>query len=701
MRLRETGIDALGLRPWGTHVCQFYETNDDLLDTLTPYFKAGLTSNEHCVWVVANPLTETDARAALGKTISAGDGDSAERSIEIVLAREWYSADETFDPTNVMKRWQEKLADALGRGYDGLRVARQLSWASATQWKAVCDYEQALHESVSNQPMIVLCAYPVDLTGAAATLAVARAHHVSLARRHAEWEVFEPQEPRRLEADELRKSEQRWRAVFENSAVGIVLQTGDRSGRFVAANAAYQRMLGYSQDELRALTFMDITYDEDREVNRRLAAELLEGKRESFTLTKRNRRKDGSVMWVSIHVSLIPGTGNEGTLFMSIVDDITERKHAEEALRRSERQFRALFEEAPVGIALVDAHGRPFASNRKLQQMLGYGADELRRTPFTVFTHRDDADSDWSLFTDLLNGKRDTYHIEKRYVRKDGALVWGDLTVHVVRDDRGEPLFTIGIVEDITERKRAEESLRQAQAELAHVTRVTTLGELAASIAHEVNQPLGAIVADANASLNWLAAARPDLERVREALEAIVTDGHRAAEVIQRTRQLATKTAPQKTLLDINDVIRDVEPLVRSELLRHQVSLLSQLLPEPPTVLGDRVQLQQVIINLVMNAVEAMVPVTDRPRELVIRSERHDRGFVRVAVQDTGVGLDPNHVSQVFDAFYTTKSSGMGMGLSISRSIVEAHGGRLWAGSNVGPGTTFRFSLPTATDDQS
>jgi PAS domain S-box-containing protein len=706
--LRKTGIDVVGFRPWGTHVCQFYETKEDLLDTLVPYFKAGLASNEHCVWVIANPLTETEARVALGEAVPALDRHFAERSIEIVLAQGWSFEDDTFDPAIVMKRWNEKLADALGRGYDGLRVAGHLSWVSATQRKAVSDYEKALDASVSNQPMIVLCTYPVRITGAVEILAVARTHHVSLARRHTQWEMFEPstvnppkEEIRGLNEDQLRKSEERWRAVFDNSAVGIVLQTGDRSGRFVAANAAYQRMLGYSEDELRALTFVDITYDEDREANRRLAAELLEGKRESFTLTKRNRRKDGSLMWVSIHVSLIPGTGSAGTLFMSIVDDITERKHAEEALGRSERQFRALFEEAPVGIALVDAHGRPFESNQKLQQMLGYGADELRRTPFTAFTHPDDAAADWLLFTDVLNRRRHQYHLEKRYVRKDGGLVWGDLTVYVARDDRGEPMFTIGIVEDITERKRAEESLRQAQAELAHVTRVTTLGELAASIAHEVNQPLAAIVADANASLNWLASARPDLEPVREALQAIVTDGHRAAEVIQRIRQLAKKGAPQKTRLDINGVIRDIAPLVRAELLKHQVSLRWQLLPEPPSVLGDRVQLQQVLINLVMNAIEAMAPVTDRPRDLVIRSELHDRDHVGVAVQDTGVGIDRNHLVQVFDAFFTTKSSGMGMGLSISRSIVEAHGGRLWAGSNVGPGATFQFSLPTATTGES
>jgi signal transduction histidine kinase len=244
------------------------------------------------------------------------------------------------------------------------------------------------------------------------------------------------------------------------------------------------------------------------------------------------------------------------------------------------------------------------------------------------------------------------------------------------------------------QRKRAEGAVRQAEAELAHITRVTTLGELAASIAHEVNQPLAAIVADATASLNWLAAAPPDVDRVRDALDAIVTDGHRAAEVIQRIRQLATKSAPRKDRLDVNSIVRDVESLVRAELRRHEVTLTLDLAPGLPPVIGDRVQLQQVLLNLVMNGIEAMAAVMDRPRELLIRSHPHEEAQVLVAVRDTGVGIDPHDLDRLFSAFFSTKPGGMGMGLSISRSIVEAHGGRLWATPNVQRGATFHFALP-------
>jgi two-component system sensor kinase FixL len=261
-------------------------------------------------------------------------------------------------------------------------------------------------------------------------------------------------------------------------------------------------------------------------------------------------------------------------------------------------------------------------------------------------------------------------------------------------DERGQPLAILETNNDLTDHIRAAEALQQAQAELAHVTRLTTLGELTASIAHEVNQPLAAIVGDANASLNWLATPNPDLGSVREALDAIVKDGHRAAEVIQRIRQLATKTGPQKAQVDVNDVIRDVVPLVGTQVRRHEVTLRIDLTPTPLPVLADRVQLQQVLINFVINGLEAMEAVDDRPRELVIRSRPHDVDHVLVAVQDAGVGIDPSARGQLFDAFFTTKPGGMGMGLSISRSIIEAHGGRLWATPNPGHGATFHFALP-------
>jgi C4-dicarboxylate-specific signal transduction histidine kinase len=248
---------------------------------------------------------------------------------------------------------------------------------------------------------------------------------------------------------------------------------------------------------------------------------------------------------------------------------------------------------------------------------------------------------------------------------------------------------------EMGERQRAEEALQTARSELAHVSRVMTLGELTASIAHEVNQPLAAVVTNAQACLRWLALETPRPDEARAAVERIVRDSNRASEVIQRIRALAKKAEPQMVALDINDVIREAISLEQREMLSQRVSLRTELASALPPVLGDRVQLQQVVINLVMNALEAMAPVTDRPRDMLIRSQQDDANEVLVAVRDSGMGIDSENADRLFNAFFTTKPTGMGMGLSISRSIIVAHGGRLWVSPNADHGATFQFTLPS------
>ena len=248
---------------------------------------------------------------------------------------------------------------------------------------------------------------------------------------------------------------------------------------------------------------------------------------------------------------------------------------------------------------------------------------------------------------------------------------------------------------EMNEHQRAEDALQKAQAELAHVSRVMTLGELTASISHEVNQPIAAIVTNGQVCLRLLALETPRPDDLRTTVERIVTDANRASEVIQRIRALAKRTEPQMIALDINEVIHEATLLVQREVLSHGVSLRTELASALPPVLGDRVQLQQVVINLLINGVEAMAPITDRVREIVIRSQQHEDGQVLVAVLDSGIGLDSETAERLFSAFFTTKPSGMGMGLSISRSIIRAHGGRLWASPNTDHGAAFQFTVPT------
>jgi C4-dicarboxylate-specific signal transduction histidine kinase len=292
----------------------------------------------------------------------------------------------------------------------------------------------------------------------------------------------------------------------------------------------------------------------------------------------------------------------------------------------------------------------------------------------------------------ILHGKR--HRICRLHQNKRQAIFDAD----------GNFLGYRGTGSDITATIRAdhaEEALRKAQTELAHVTRVTTLGELTASIAHETNQPLAAVVANAEACLRWLDRETPDLDGVRRSVKWIIEDGHRATEVVRRVKALAKKTDIEKAPLDINEAIREVIALLQRELTSHQVSLQMELAPALPTILGDRVQLQQVIINLVMNGIEAMQPVTDRPHELLIRSHQAETNQMLVSVTDCGVGISAESAERLFDAFFTTKSSGLGMGLSICRSIVEAHGGRLSASANEGTGATFQFVLPLQQEEAS
>jgi C4-dicarboxylate-specific signal transduction histidine kinase len=247
---------------------------------------------------------------------------------------------------------------------------------------------------------------------------------------------------------------------------------------------------------------------------------------------------------------------------------------------------------------------------------------------------------------------------------------------------------------EIRERQRAEEALQKAQAELAHVSRLMTLGELTASISHEVNQPISAVVTNGQVCLRLLALETPRPDDVRTTVERMVRDARRASEVIQRIRALAKRTEPQMVSLDINDVIREAILLVQREVLSHGVSLRTELASALPPVLGDRIQLQQVVINLLINGVEAMAPVTDRPRDMLIRSQQPEAGQVHVSVQDSGIGIDSETAERLFSAFFTTKPSGMGMGLSISRSIIRAHGGRLWVSPNPDHGAAFQFTVP-------
>ena len=303
----------------------------------------------------------------------------------------------------------------------------------------------------------------------------------------------------------------------------------------------------------------------------------------------------------------------------------------------------------------------------------------------------------------VASGKR--YEQEARFRRADGEYRWFLVRATPLRDELGKIIKWHGTCTDIDDSKRtttrvrqAEDQLQQARAELAHVARLTTAGELTAMISHEVNQPLAALVNNASACLRWLAADTPDLEEIRQAVEAMRKAGHQASEIIGRIRTMVKKSPPRKDWLSINDAVTEVIGLVRNEIERNQVSLRTEFTDDLPFILGDRVELQQVVLNLMMNAIEAMNGNDENRRELVVASAKDGPSSVLIAVRDSGTGLDEANLARLFDAFYTTKPNGMGMGLAISRTIIEAHGGQLWATNNQRQGATFHLRLPTGIE---
>jgi PAS domain S-box-containing protein len=382
-----------------------------------------------------------------------------------------------------------------------------------------------------------------------------------------------------------------------------------------------------------------------------------------------------------------------------VMQDITELRKAEEERRASEARFRTFVDHATDAFFLHDDDLLIVDVNRQACESLGYSREEL------IGMHPRDFDVglDEASLTVLAQrvGAGEAVTFETLHRRKDGTSF--PVEIRARRFQQADQRFRLSLARDIGDRKLAEERLRAnedalqvARAELARVSRVMTMGELTASIAHEVNQPLGAMVANAAACARWLAAQPAEIEKTRKALDSIAADGRRASDVIGRIRALVKRDAPRKLVLDINRKVRDTVALTEQELRRQGIVLELRLADGLPDVEGDRVQLQQVLLNLIVNAIEAMAAVDGRPRVLTIVSRRDDADSVVVEVRDSGVGLDAGRVERLFEAFYTTKSEGIGIGLSISRSIVEAHGGNLSAAPNSPHGAVFKLSLPAA-----
>lgn len=483
-----------------------------------------------------------------------------------------------------------------------------------------------------------------------------------------------------------------WKVLFEQTPEAVAVLSLD--DRVLRINREFTRLFGYEPDEVLDRPINDLIVPEAMSESSRTFTHLLsEGVRVEAETVR--HRKDGTEVYVSLLAVPVTTASGEQLVNYAIYRDITERKRAEEQLRESEARFQAMADKAPVMIwttgtdGLCNYFSKPWLdfTGRTMEQEVGLG--------WIQGVHPDDVQLCFDGFLPAFQAKK-PFRMEYRLKRADGEYRWVIESGVPRYTSAGEFAGYIGSNIDITDLKHAEEErerLRQLQAELAHINRVTTMGELTASLAHEIKQPISAAAINAGTCLQWLSRDVPDVEEARKAGTRILQDVTRASEIITRIRSLFQKGEPQRELVYPNDIIREMIALLRTEAGRCSIAINTELAAELPTITADRVQLQQVLMNLILNAIDS-VKETGGAGQLTIKTGSTPDREVYIAVSDTGIGIPPERAEKIFDAFFTTKAQGSGMGLSISRSIIESHGGRLWANANAERGATFQFTLP-------
>ena len=506
-------------------------------------------------------------------------------------------------------------------------------------------------------------------------------------------EARSAQEERSRAQAALQEVEQRFRMMADSISEVIWVRALEPE-RVLYTSPSFERIWGLSLDDLyrNQCLWTDAVHPEDRERVNNTSSLWMAGPGVSHHVVEyRIVRPDGDVRWIHERGVLERDENGKPVGVSGISTDITERKRGEEALRRSEAYLAAAQKLSHTGSFGWDLSTGELHWSEETFRIFEFDpTSKVTIDRILQRTHPEDR-STVRQVAERVSRERTEFDFEHRLLMPDGSVKFLRVVGCPATDKAASSEF-VGAITDITERKRAEEVLQQAQSRLFRATQVATAAELSASVAHEVNQPLAAVVANGHAALRWLSANPPNLDRAREAIDRIVRDGKDAGEVVQRVRSLFGGAVPDTITFDVNELIAEVVGLVDGERARKQIAVDTRLDKNLPPTAGDRVQLQQVILNLLLNGIEAMDTVHDRPRRIFIRSKLHQPNSILVEITDNGVGIaDPE---RIFEPFFTTKKAGMGMGLAISRSIIEAHRGRLWAEPGDGVGTTLCFTVP-------
>jgi len=496
-------------------------------------------------------------------------------------------------------------------------------------------------------------------------------------------------EDRKHGEESLRASELSWRQIVDN-VPGLVATTG-ALGEIEFLNRQTLEYFGKTNEELKDWALIGAVHPDD-------LPRVIEARKKSietgqvYEIEHRCRRADGVFRWFQVRGVPVRDSKDAVTGWYLLLTDIDERKRAEDQVEQSYLRLTEAQRLSKTGSFITDLVADEHNWSEETFRIFDFDpATKVTVQRIREIIHPEDLTSFDAMIARAMTGVDVDFIF--RIVTARGALKYLRGLARIMAQNADRPLF-IGALQDITESKVAEQALDKARSELTHVARVTTLNALTASIAHEINQPLASLVTNASICLRRLNADPPNVDGARETVQRTIRDANRASDVITRLRALFSKKEFTLETLDLNELTREVIALSLSDLQRNQVILRSELAEDLPPIIGDRVQLQQVALNLLRNASDAMVGVEDRPRQLLVRTQREEDDRVRLSVQDAGCGVNPQDFEKLFEAFYTTKSGGMGIGLSVSRSIIEKHQGRLWAEPNDGPGTTFSFSIP-------
>jgi PAS domain S-box-containing protein len=686
--MRKTGIDILGDLPWGTHFCQFYQTKEDLIDILVPYFKAGLENNEFCMWITSEPLTVEEAKDAMEKNVSDFERYLTREQIEIIPHTEWYLKGGVFNLRRVLTGWVDKLDRALARGCEGMRITGNTAWLGKNDWRSFADYEEEIDNVIGRYQMMAICSYSLDKCKAHEIIDVVRNHQFALIKREGKLELFESSERKRAK-EALRKSEEKYRILYETIKDGIVAT--DMDGRILEYNQAYADMLGYSKEEIRKLTYQQLTPEKWHKMEAVKVKELIVARGYSDEYEKEYVRKDGTVFPISIRVWLIRDEDGKPKGMWGIIREITERKRMEEALRKLSNAI----EQSPCSIVITDTKGNIEYVNPKFCKITGYTQEEaIGQNPRVLKSDAKPPEEYKCLWDTITSGRE--WEGEFYNKKKTGELYWEFASISPIRNPEGVITHFVAVKEDITERKRAEDELRKQRDHLENLTRQLTASnkELEAfcySVSHDLRAPLRsingfskALMEDCSDKLD--SQGKNYLQRVMAASQYM---GQLIDDLLNLSR--ITRSEARCKTVDLSALakkivteLREAQPERQAEFVIHERLIAN----------GDPQLLRIALMNLLSNAWKF---TRNRPcARIELGVTRHDEKPVYF-VRDNGVGFDMAFVNKLFGAFQrlhaTSEYEGTGIGLATVQRIINRHGGQIWAEGAVDQGATFYFTI--------